>query len=452
MPQMMPTFNYETDSAQLDRRQRLVDALMQGTLQPIQAQTGTPGASTGMASLVQGLAKIAQAYAGQKKQLGIDEERSQLRDRYQADAKAGAERFFDGYSVQPGSARPAVEGNNPSAYVAPGVHDAQDSAQAKRKAIIEAMTSAHPMLQQLGQFGFKETMQKKEGGPTAKDFLGYADQATLRQMAASAGLINFEPKRDIGTVDNTIFDKGSLDVLKLNGAAPQVTKGADGDLYKINQSTGNPSKLDTAPKINVHPSTTIINKGESELMKILGKDTAEAIKASRQQKQAGERINAVVNQLEKLDQQGVFEGPQANIATKLGAFAASVGISVDKEKIGRSEAYTGQLAQEIARYLTAADGVGRSMTNEDREAIMAQFPQLVNSREGRQMIMGKLREAAKRDIDYNAQIEGSVRQRFPEAGRLLDVAPANAATYPQAVQPASNSKRIRYDAQGNRLP
>jgi hypothetical protein len=59
---MLPTYDYETDQADIQRRQKMLDALMAGGLAPLDTQRA-PGVRV---SPFEGVAKIVQAYmAGQ---------------------------------------------------------------------------------------------------------------------------------------------------------------------------------------------------------------------------------------------------------------------------------------------------------------------------------------------------------------------------------------------------
>ena len=205
-----------------------------------------------------------------------------------------------------------------------------------------------------------------------------------------------------------------------SGQPPFGLQTIGGDLYQV--SPTGLKKLDNAPKVNV---TNTINTGDNALMNKLGESTADLINAARTGKQQAQQMMFTADRLEKLNKEGVFSGPTANIATTLGAFAQTLGVPVDQEKLGRSEQYNAILAQQVAKVLMAGSGVGRSMTDEDRKRFEQQFPQLISTPQGRQQVIEMLRNSAAQDMQYANQVEANLRKNYPEAARLWDVAPTN---------------------------
>jgi hypothetical protein len=91
---------------------------------------------------------------------------------------------------------------------------------------------------------------------------------------------------------------------------------------------------------------------------------------------------------------------------------------VDSSKIGRSEQYNAILAGQIAKYLTAGAGVGRSLTDADRAALEKQYPALILSPEGRRQIIGLMRQEAARDLAVGQQMQDQLEGSYPELARI----------------------------------
>lgn len=269
-------------------------------------------------------------------------------------------------------------------------------ADAERMAAVGAMASPFGPLQQIGMHDYK----------------------------------NLGPK--LRTVDGVVFDEKTGEITQLKGAQPSLTR-IGGDLFQISPSTGAFKKLDNAPSVTVNTKTSPIFKGESSFMKKLGETTAEAITTAQADKVSAQKVMATITKLEEMNKLDTFAGPAAEVSTAIAAFADSVGFPVDRGKLTNSEAYKAELNKQIAQYLTAGSGVGRSMTNEDRKKIESQFPQLVNSVEGRNEIVRIMKDAANRQTKHADAVFANAKKQFPEAARLLDVMPATQA-FPQPIR------------------
>ena len=267
--------------------------------------------------------------------------------------------------------------------------------------------------------------QLKEEGKnqlTPKDLLSIATPESV--LADTANPATWKPKRELKAFapGEVLLDSSGNYATPGNpsGQQPFDLKTIGGDLYQTS-ATGY-KKLDNAPKVTVHNA---VNMGDNALMKKLGESTAELINNARTGKQQAQQMQFTANRLEELNNKGVFSGPTANVATTIGAFAQTLGVPVDRSKLGRSEEYNAILAQQVAKVLTAGNGVGRSMTDEDRKRFEQQFPQLVSTPQGRRQIIGMLRNSASQDMRYANQVEANLRKNYPEAARLWDVAPTN---------------------------
>lgn len=411
-------FDYDIEKENLARRQAVLAAMQQQSAGDLPAVTvGGMGAAPSLGSV---LGALGQQFVAAKGLKDLDTSRSELAQRYKDELKSGFDQYFK-----------TSEG---------GVgEDGQPIAGDRRKAVFDALASGHPVLREFAQ---QQLSNQGKGALTAKDVLPYIDP---RQIPAIAGgdLTGFKPKApELKEVGGVVYDPTTRNMVQLGGPKPQQMV-RDGDLYEQNPSTGQWKKLDNAPKITTTVNANPVIQGESAFMKKLGEQSAENVVSAQKAKTQAQHTMGVATKLETLDKQGIFDGPTANIATTLGAFANTLGLPVDQSKIGRSEQYNATLATEIAKVLTSGAGVGRSMTDEDRKAFEKQFPQLVNSPQGRQQIVGMLRQAAQQDIQYADEVQRNLHQTMPEASKLYNLAPSN-VNYPQPTpQAAPTAGKIR---------
>lgn len=405
---MTPTYDFETEADAIKRKQAIADALQQSALAPLQMPT-QPGVKL---SGVNVLAKLLEGYVAGKKSDEAKADRTALSQRYGDELKSGMEQYYktmQGYET-PSLALAPNEDGSPQMVKVPGD---------RKKAIFDALASNHPVLRDLAMQQLKEEGKNQL---TPKDLLSIATPESV--LANTANPAAWKPKRELKAFapGEVLLDSSGNYATPGNpsGQRPFDLKTIGGDLYQTS-ATGY-KKLDNAPKVTVHNA---VNMGDNALMKKLGESTAELINTARTGKQQAQQMQFTANRLEELNNKGVFSGPTANVATTLGAFAQTLGVPVDQNKLGRSEEYNAILAQQVAKVLTAGNGVGRSMTDEDRKRFEQQFPQLVSTPQGRQQIIGMLRNSAAQDLQYANQVEANLRKNYPEAARLWDVAPTN---------------------------
>ena len=405
---MMPTYDFETEADAIKRKQAIADALQQSALQPLQLPTQSGVKLSG----VNVLAKLLEGYVAGKKADEAKADRAALSQRYGDELKSGMEQYYktmQGYET-PSMALTPNEDGSPQMVKVPGD---------RKKAIFDALASNHPVLRDLAMQQLKEEGKNQL---TPKDLLTISTPESV--LANTNNPAAWKPKRELKAYapGEVLLDSSGNYATPGNtsGQVPFDLKTIGGDLYQTS-ATGY-KKLDNAPKVTVHNA---VQMGDNALMKKLGESTAELINTARTGKQQAQQMQFTANRLEELSNKGVFSGPTANVATTIGAFAQTLGVPVDQNKLGRSEEYNAILAQQVAKVLTAGNGVGRSMTDEDRKRFEQQFPQLVSTPQGRQQIIGMLRNSAAQDLQYANQVETNLRKNYPEAARLWDVAPTN---------------------------
>jgi hypothetical protein len=414
----VPTYDYEVDQQKISRQRQLVDAMMQGALAPMGPTETAAGGVAIKKSPLEGIAKIAQAYLAMKQGQGLDQQQQALGERYRGDLRTGMEGLMQGMSMQPTT--PAPDGMGPNITQA----DAQG---AKQRALLEAIGSNHPVLQQLGLQGLAPMFKEKEQ-MGLKDYLGLADkfdpQSTV-DAGRSGDPSRLKPKSEKPIeVGGMLLDPKTLTVLQANGEMPKTVT-INGDLYEINPTTKQYKKLDNAPKVtnttNVRVPVNVVNQGESEFMKELGKSSAADLVEAKKAKHTSQQMIGSMDKLEQLDNSGVFSGPTAQPAMFMGSLAEAIGVPVDKAKLANSQAYQGEVMQTMQQYLTGS--LARSTTDKDAEILRAPLPQLINSKEGRAALRRQVKAKAQERIEYADSVQKKLEQQFPEAGRLNSLTP-----------------------------
>lgn len=285
------------------------------------------------------------------------------------------------------------------------------------------------------KFGHKFETVMKDGRPVS---VMVGDRGTLKPVdqydAATEKKLS-----PVGTVYDPLTAQPGTQLGEKFGPTQMV----NGEAVQFEGTTNKAHQVAARPtQVSVRQSS--VNKGEDSFMKGVGEDAAKLVGDARRAKFMGQQTLNIADKLEALDKKGVFSGPTANVATTLSSLADTLGVPVDRSKLGTSQEYTSLLAKQVSDVLTNGS-VGRSMTDADREAFMAQFPQLVSSPQGRQQIINRMRVAAKQDVDYADQVHANLNQNYPEAARLFNVAPTTQPFPVQANPTAPGPKRVRFE-------
>ena len=424
MPQQLP-FDYDVEQAALKRRQAMIDSMTGQIMKPTQGQMiGNRYVGPGIADAV---SKVLSAYFLSNHQDKLDESQRDLQGRYNTGLQEALGKYEQtrlGTPAKMGPSMAPTVDNDPAnpkqVEVSPAIPGDP------RKAAIEAIVSSYGPMRDIGLNDLKESAKQ---AVTLKDLLPHADPASIPAMLTQ-GQAGFKPKAELKAFQpgEVVLDAGGRVFtpqgapIGPNGGPGWGTTTINGDLYQ--QSATGLKKLDNAPKITVAPNVQVVNKGEESFMKQFGEQTAKQIGDVQVAKANAQRMLTAADRLESLNKAGRFSGPTANIATSIGLFANALGVPVDQKKLSNSQEYVAVLGKQVAQVLTAGSGVGRSMTDADREAFMSQFPTLINSPEGAQRIIGMLRDSARQDIEYANQVHKNLTATYPEAARLFNVLPS----------------------------
>jgi hypothetical protein len=336
MSQEIPQNDYEAEQSALLRKLRWAEAMQAGALSPME-MPNQPGAKV---SWTQPLAKIAQAYAASKNIEGVDTQRQDLGRRYQAEGRSGVEKLIEAISAQAGPT-PAVQGNNPSAYQAPGMQSPADAALIKKRGILDAMASGHPLVQQLGASQLKGLTENQL---TAKDLLPHADPKSIPAMVQS-GTAGFKPAKGKPIeLAGTLVDPDSLEAMVVKGPGPKRIE-FKGDLYEENVSTGQWKKLDNAPKV----STTVNNnmpKMETEFQKYLGQAEGKRLSAALEARPMQLEGLDAVSRGKQLLAEGIHTGILGNVRKDIDKVSGLVA-KTDPTKAARTEEFIARMGDVV---------------------------------------------------------------------------------------------------------
>jgi len=422
------TYDYETEQADIARRQKIADAMQAGSLAPMQLPT-QPGVKS---SWMEVLAKVMQGYTGAKAQESLKQDQKTLTARYDAGLQSGISDVLAKMQPRqvPDPGNGGTTGHPPGEIPLTGYKEVPAD---PKEAIMAALGANHPVLRELGMTLVKGQIAKKleAGKPDVKlsDLLSHGDSTTVTRIgqtimpgfqakpvtkSLSPGEVPYNPET------NTAIPVSApvLPIVKLPGTDGQL------DMYEISPG-GQHRKVDPSPKVTVNANPTMTTVAEKEFSKKLGSDRAASVDAVFKDQQNAEKMLPILQKLEDLDKAGTFNGPQANLATTLSAFASTIGVSVDADKLANSQTYQATLAKQIATYLTAGAGVGRSLTDADRKKLEEQFPQLISTSQGRQQIIGMLRREADFSIRYGNTVRKQITDEFPDLGPLMRIEPSS---------------------------
>lgn len=422
----MAEFDYPSQAASIARRRELLNAMMARSQAPLESQVaGGMVVPTSSASV---MAKLLEGQLAAKQGGQLDAEESGLNQQLAQATRQGMENF---YQTQQGRPIQAV-GGMPAGQVPAN----------PRKAILDALGSNLPKVAELGA---SELEAEQKGRLTQKDLSGMATPTSVlanpmqnpflpgwipkvNMQSIPSGSVPFDeggnvftPGQGAGTGAGFPAPLGGPRVQGLSGRPGyDIVEDAKGNLYQ--QTATGLDPLNKAP--NISNTANILPTPERRLLGNISDVISKQLSDAFATKQQAEKTLVSMNRLAALDEAGAYSGPAANVATVLNSFANELGLPVDTERLANSEEYGSVLASNIAQYLVAGAGVGRSLSEGDRQALEKQFPRLVSSPEGRKQIIGMLKSAAQQNIDYANQAQANLEQKYPEEAMMWSIMPS----------------------------
>lgn len=334
--------DYSTQEEELKRKQAIAEAMM---AQGMQMGGGTEmvGDRAVKKSPLEPILKVLQAYLGAKGLEDTKEEGKTLSAQKQKDLSSGMEQFMGNMT---GTTASIPGGEGTDAYGGTIEHKANP-----RKAILDAMGSKHPMVQQLG---VSQLGQLGKDSLTTKDWLGMAKDFTPKSYAAA-----FAAKDPSLLVPRGQFMTANDQVLNTSGEAPTpafdardkydkvgpVAEGPDGPI--MGQTEAGTGKVAFAPA----PSKTTINnnpaKAEGALQIGLAGGNVKRIEESYGVASKVPQLLANLDEAAANLTAGVKSGQTAEFNLALSKLAKNLGMGDVDPTIANTEVFRAKMASAV---------------------------------------------------------------------------------------------------------
>jgi hypothetical protein len=311
------------DQARLQRRRALAEAMMQS------AGNSQGKMVSGHYIRGSGLGNVAQLIGGALMQRGLEADEQAAATRGQEALRTGLEQFMRTRSGAPGDVM--TDQQAADLMLNDQAPTLREPVQADpRKAVIDAMTSQHPMLQQLGQ-------------------------AELGQLLAPP------PKREIKEAGGQFYDLSSGKPVLLGGTEYGPTEVINGDLYQRGPG-GKLVKLDNAPKI-----TTNVNNVQGAGLKKYQEKVGESLAPGGASRMAAEQgRDVVIGAVEAL--QALNDGARMGIAQPAMQIVRKLGaeLGIANADTAPTDALSSALKASVFKDL---GGLGAQISDGDRKFV-----------------------------------------------------------------------------------
>lgn len=370
---MSPNFanyDYELESQRIAKRRQLAEAMQLKSMELGNPQTDGSGTWAGA------LAKALQAYSGVKGQQNAQQEERELADRSKQDLVSGLEQYtrqMQGTPDAPGGSVPNITGEAPDGtFQTDGQLTVPGEKPNKRQAMIDAISSNHPVLRNLGMQGLAQ-MGKSDQELTQKDLLSLSGYDPKSRIAAALrrdpSLLAPETKEHV--VGNQLvagipggeYNVG-FDGRERFGDVGPVARGPNGApiLGQRNNATG---EVKFAPG----GGTTVNVSTEKKASDAFGVGLAEArvknLQASYENAQMAVKTLDSVREASKMLDAGIKSGASANVALGIAKWAQALGMDADPA-VANTETFRASMAQQTLATVKAL-GAGTGISNADRE-------------------------------------------------------------------------------------
>lgn len=435
-------YDYDLQGADLQRKQQLIDAMQAASLQPLQTNQQAGGMTVPISPL-EGIAKVAQAYMAKQRGEALKAQKGELAERYKNDLTEGMKNF---YETSQGK-------DTPSMVLAPnadGSPQMQHIPGDRRKAIFDALAANHPVLRDLGM---KMLTEEAKSQLTPKDLLTVATPESI--LANQGNTAAWKPKRELKAVapGEVLLDSSGNMALPGNptGNAGPSTVNVGGDLYQ--QTATGLKKLDNAPKVNVNASPVIMGQkaGAQEYFK----HAATQVDAMGKEANQSQRLLSTLGTLHELQAAGINQGITSDLTTKLQNLGQAMGVKVDANRLGNTEAYN-SLITDLWQRSVSQFGGNRGVTAAEAEEIKKLTPLAATSPQAKLQIMQLQASGAQRSIEAYKQANQSFAQaaaaddprlfKIPDAMQGVYTPAAGQQGNPQVANPAGTGGAMSLDA------
>jgi len=395
----------------LARRQKIAEAMFQA-----QMQQQAPSGNAGWLSV---LAKALGGYMYGRQEQDNAKQQTELRGQYSEGLQQEMQRYLaqrDGGMMQP-PGPPTEEGQYPSPIQQKGN---------PREAIVTAMASRYPEMQNIGKMDFQGLSKQSL---TPKDILslnGFDPKSRVAAAMAGGDISQLTPEGKEHVVDGRIIKTGASDKPVVVGdyrtkwGPNQVV---NGEVVQYDETGKAHQVANRPPSISV--SNTPILHGQKAGYDEAFKRGAARVDELGKTAQASVQLVGTLDQLQRLDKGGVFNGPTSSAAAWLGNLAAASGMKIDTNQIANTDAYN-SIAKEAVQQLIGQYGGNRGVTKEEAAQIQAVIPQLSTNPQSRATLTAILKNVAQRKVQEFNTAQTAYKQALTEQDpSRLDFGPVN---------------------------
>lgn len=356
-----PNYDYDTQKSAIDRRRKMLEAMQLQGMQPLQGSNIHP---------MQGIAQVLSAYLGAKGQQDLRTEEQDLAQRYKQDLTSGIDRYMTTLQGQPESRTPfpggQAEGLNPD-LISPAV------AGDPKTAMLEALSSNHPVLQQLGMSQLT-ALGKKEAPMSQKDWLGlsgYDRKSVLAAMqAGDPGLLKPEAREHVvdGRIVTGVPGEGKYSVAgdfrPQFSSVEQLAVDSQGNpiIGQRELSTGKASFAPRGTNVNVNTNQKASEKFAGQLAEKRANRLDSSFETAQSASQSLDALNAAAQDFSA----GIKSGAPAEIALGFSKWAKALGLGDVDPAIANTEAFRANMAKQVLSNVKAL-GSGTGISNADRD-------------------------------------------------------------------------------------
>lgn len=417
----------------LRRRQQLLQAMQSQAMQrPIQGKYG----------LAQALAKIGEAYLLKGADTGLKGEQAQVNQQYQSGLQDQMAQFMRNYEGEGAIKQFGATPEEPSSVVTPATEADP------RAAIIAAMTSQYPEMQQMGKTMmpglFKEKMTAKDIFALAGDGKYTPESVRAAAIALDPNLLKANPRYQ--TAGDRIWQLGGESTPQAVVDArehftPLRTLGTNGQGQPIvgatAEGTNKPVFAPAGQQINVDTG------GEKAFAKQIGIDQAGELKASYNEAKLAASLMPVLGEAQKAIDSGIKSGAPAEFTLGLAKWAKALGIGNGDPSIANTDVFRAAVAQQTFKLIKNL-GAGSGISDADREF-------------AEKAALGKItldNAALRRGIDIAwAGIGSALIQHHELLGRAMEgreISPGSLMMYKVPFN-FNAGDRIKFDAENKRF-
>lgn len=360
-------YDYDTEKQRIARKRQMAEAMQLQSLQPQQGQ---------MVTGYHALAQALQSYAGIKNAQSAQTEERELADRYKTDLVSGIDQYMktsQGTQASPARGVPDITGQNPDgSFQSSGDLTVPGEEANPRKAMLDALASNNPVLQQLGMDGLKN-MQKKPEQLSQKDLLSLSgfDPKSKVAAAMAGDMTKLAPETKEHVVGNQLVSGvpgagyqrqydgrdqyGNVGTVAYDGAGRPI----------LGQQERNTGRVNFAPGGGTTVNVSTEKKGADAFAVGLGEDRAKKISTSYDSAVTAQRALDSLAEASTDMQAGIKSGAAANVSLGLAKWAKAFGMDADPA-IANTEGFRANMAQQVMASVKAL-GAGTGISNADRE-------------------------------------------------------------------------------------